>query len=106
MADGDLPSVSVSTNDVANDTNDTNDTNNDDDATSRHHGIMIPVSRLRDHLLISALAAVLALVLFILTLLWDQNLWIAPLALITLILSGTYALWCGRTLARFILHRG
>jgi len=99
MAEGDLPSVPAYDKDDKDEAPATAAT-----ATitteSRRPGIFVPVSRLRDHLLISTLLTVLALVLFFLTLIWDQNLWMAPLALITLILSGTYALWCGRTLAQ------
>ncbi len=61
--------------------------------------ISVPVSRLRQHIMLSAIVAVLAFTLFVLTFVWDQNHWMAAFALPIGCLATGYALWCGRALS-------
>lgn len=61
----------------------------------------IPVERLREHIILSSIVGVLAFTLFVLTWLWDQNLWIAAVALPLGSLGIGYALLCGRLLSAF-----
>lgn len=61
---------------------------------------MVPVARLREHIILSALVGALAFALFVLTFLWDQNLWVAVVALPIAWAATVYALACGRALSR------
>lgn len=56
----------------------------------------IPIERARQQAILSAIAAVLAFTLFVLTWLWDQNLWIAAVAFPIGCAAAFYAFICGR----------
>lgn len=60
---------------------------------------MVPVARLREHTILSAIGAALAFALFVLTFIWDQNLWMAVVALPVAWATTVYALACGRALS-------
>lgn len=60
---------------------------------------MVPVARLREHTILSAIVAVLGFALFVLTFIWDQNLWVAVVALPIAWAAAVYALMCGRALS-------
>ena len=56
--------------------------------------ITVPIERLRQTAALSALASLLAFILFASSLLWDQWLWMAALALPVGCLTSFFALWC------------
>ncbi len=73
---------------------------------ARKWAIYVPDSRLKEHLILSSTVELLALAAFVLTLAWDQQLWLAAVALPLACFSAFYALWCARTLRTVAIPPG
>lgn len=61
----------------------------------------VAVATVWRQLILSAVIAVLGFVSFILTLLWDQQLWLAAISLLVGFVAALYALWLSISLQRF-----
>lgn len=66
------------------------------DKKGKRYEIVIPVTQLRRRMLISCLTAVLGFAFFVLILLFDQLLWLAPIGLLVGIGYTGFAIWCAR----------
>jgi|SRR6478752_6805863 len=75
------------------------------DTESRPTGRFVPLSSLWWNLLCGTIVAVLAFVVFGLTLAWDQWIWVALVSLPIAIAATVYSVWCLMMLQRFYLDQ-
>lgn len=58
----------------------------------------VRVDHLKRHLIIGVINTILAFALFFVDLAWDQDIWIAPVALLVGCFCALFSFWCANTL--------
>lgn len=105
-ADDDLPDVpaanaSTTTNANSNSNAEAEQGHGQEHTASRFPQFEIALATVWRQVILSAVIAVLGFVSFILTLIWDQQLWLAAISLLVGFVAALYALWLTISLQRF-----
>ena len=100
-ADDDLPTVPATTTTTTTTTTETTVAQKQEHTASRFPQFEIALATVWRQLILSAGIALLGFVSFILTLIWDQQLWLAAISLLVGFVAALYALWLAISLQRF-----